>query len=301
MLTPPRKPNHFNFCIFMSTKVFPESSTSLAQNSDLIPPSALVTISPLPSTMLRWHSRGCLGPSVTLQGGMPWCHGCGSTPDEIESGVREASSIPKIPASPNRSGLNLSWPCSDLYHRSVLDRAGQDVGSHLVEVLDNRQPVGDAVLESEIEESNDLHDVRPQDKSKSIQIRTAPYPDLAQPNKQIRVLQLSHSVGDMPIHGKLKIVTLDTMSQADQYEAVPYTWADGNGDKSECKKIYLGDHWDILRITANCHSVLQKLRNLWGLNGLWIDSICIYLHRSSIKGIRNQQPFIQHSVIFHLT
>ena len=79
------------------------------------------------------------------------------------------------------------------------------------------------------------------------------------------------------------------------YEALSYVW--GSTELVECIILDRKRHW----ITDNLYSALQYLRLHDRDRYLWIDAICTYSSRSSIKGSRNQQPFIQHQVIFDLT
>ena len=86
-----------------------------------------------------------------------------------------------------------------------------------------------------------------------------------------------------------------------QYVTLSHRW--GSSHHLLTTKSTFTSHCDKIHFTAlpkTFQDVVICVREL-GYRYLWIDALCIYSSRSGIKGSRNQQPFIQHRVIFDLT
>jgi hypothetical protein len=54
-----------------------------------------------------------------------------------------------------------------------------------------------------------------------------------------------------PIHCGLVVARLND-PRCPIFEALSYTWADDNGDKNRCKRIYIGPEYHALPVTRNC-------------------------------------------------
>lgn len=90
---------------------------------------------------------------------------------------------------------------------------------------------------------------------------------------EIRLLHLdAYDNATQPLHGCLKPTRL---SQRPDYVALSYTWADPNGDRTLCDRIFLGNAWTPFAITSNCAAALRRLRSRGGTRVIWIDAICI--------------------------
>lgn len=74
------------------------------------------------------------------------------------------------------------------------------------------------------------------------------------------------------------------------FEAVSYTWADGNGDSSACKSIFCGTGRRRLAVTANCENVLRRLRLIDMKRLIWLVALCI--DQSNIEERNNQVRWV---------
>ena len=88
-------------------------------------------------------------------------------------------------------------------------------------------------------------------------------------SRQIRLVILLPGTFDDPLRCEIQHVNLD---RDPLYDAVSYTWATENGDVS-LSKIIQCIHGGYIPITANCDSVLRRLRRS-GRRTLWVDAIC---------------------------
>ena len=88
----------------------------------------------------------------------------------------------------------------------------------------------------------------------------------------MRLLRISPGKAADPLHGTLDIADLQSPPQ---YDALSYTWADDQGDKSLREHILLGPEQTALPITFNCSAALRNLRKEDSDVVLWVDSVCI--------------------------
>ncbi|OCK81570.1 hypothetical protein K432DRAFT_14361 [Lepidopterella palustris CBS 459.81] len=101
-----------------------------------------------------------------------------------------------------------------------------------------------------------------------------------QHSNDIRLLRLKP--GDL--HSNIQIsIRHEHLNERLRYEALSYTW----GDPTKKKSISCNEAGDTLSVTRNCNAALRRLRRVNGERTLWIDAICIYSDRSSIKHCRN--------------
>lgn len=90
---------------------------------------------------------------------------------------------------------------------------------------------------------------------------------------EVRLLHLdAYDNVSQPLHGCLKPTRL---SQRPEYVALSYTWADQNGDRTLCDRIFLGNAWTPFAITSNCAAALRRVRSRGSTRVIWIDAICI--------------------------
>lgn len=90
---------------------------------------------------------------------------------------------------------------------------------------------------------------------------------------EVRLLHLdAYDNVSQPLHGCLMPTRL---SQRPEYVALSYTWADQNGDRTLCDRIFLGNAWTPFAITSNCAAALRRLRSSGSTRVIWIDAICI--------------------------
>ena len=111
-------------------------------------------------------------------------------------------------------------------------------------------------------------------------------------NEEIRLITIKGGSGSEQIQCTLTCVSL---RDSPRYEALSYVW--GNS-KDRAQVLLEGYNFSV---TRNLGHALRFLRFLEEDRTIQIDAICIYSHRSSIKGSRNQQHFIECRVIFDLT
>lgn len=83
------------------------------------------------------------------------------------------------------------------------------------------------------------------------------------------------------------------LAEAPDYEALSYTWADENGDKSLTGAISCEPEDKRIPITRNCEAALRHLRLESETRVLWIDAICI---NQSMLEERNQQVSIMSKI-----
>lgn len=99
-----------------------------------------------------------------------------------------------------------------------------------------------------------------------------------------------------PLRGRLQVVDWDCTPN---YGALSYTWADGKGDASLSRRIFLDDTPDesakvlpkALPITFNCGRALRCLRKRETEVVIWVDAICI--DQSSLTERSHQVAFMK--------
>lgn len=90
--------------------------------------------------------------------------------------------------------------------------------------------------------------------------------------RSIRLINLLPSA-DNPQYPIRCSVTEASLEEAPAYEALSYTWAYQDGDRSACRQI-LVDGLPML-ITRNCESALRRVRLPSEPRVVWVDAICI--------------------------
>ncbi|KAK1756560.1 heterokaryon incompatibility protein-domain-containing protein, partial [Echria macrotheca] len=117
----------------------------------------------------------------------------------------------------------------------------------------------------------------------------------------IRLLRITPGGPTDPLHGSLEVANLD---QPPAYDALSYTWADDQGDKSLKETIFLGQQYTPLPITSNCSAALRNLRRRETQVVLWVDSVCINQYaddeRSHQVGLMGRIYSLARSVIIYL-
>ncbi|KAH8649272.1 heterokaryon incompatibility protein-domain-containing protein [Xylariales sp. PMI_506] len=91
-------------------------------------------------------------------------------------------------------------------------------------------------------------------------------------SNQIRLLALAKGDFEDPIHGMFAYASLGGDVH---FKALSYTWTDTSGDNSRREHLFLGPHWDIFMVTANCLGALRRLRRRDEEVLVWVDAICI--------------------------
>ena len=104
------------------------------------------------------------------------------------------------------------------------------------------------------------------------------YSPLNQETRSIRLVSIEKGSQDSALRANLLQVSLDNPLS---YEALSYIW----GGKSNPGLLKLNGHE--MTITSNLQDALMQLRSETQDRLLWVDAICIYSDRSSIKHLRN--------------
>ncbi|KAK4455325.1 heterokaryon incompatibility protein-domain-containing protein [Podospora aff. communis PSN243] len=193
---------------------------------------------------VRWHSRDCVLPSITVHLSEPRCETCGAFPqlDKLRQQQMDIPSLLPIPPDEPLGELNLRWPPTVIYSRD------------------------DGLDEIQLFDEDGLRAAAPGPSD-------CPVCSQSLGSSEIRLLLLSPSpVVEAPIHLTLEIFPED---DCPEYEAVSYTWGGEEGDSTPALPAYVGRYWDILLQTRNCHSMLRYLRRRDRLRTLWVDAICL--------------------------
>jgi Heterokaryon incompatibility protein (HET) len=74
------------------------------------------------------------------------------------------------------------------------------------------------------------------------------------------------------------------------FETISYTW----GDALKKQKISYGAEEEKLTAIGNSYNTLRYLRRRDKTRLVWIDTICVYLHRSRTKHLRNLRCLFLH-------
>ncbi|KAI0450305.1 heterokaryon incompatibility protein-domain-containing protein [Xylaria acuta] len=205
--------------------------------------------------MANWHEASCRRPDVLVDASssMTNCLNCGAYLVFAEAkpgNLTNAHGYPSVPIKP------LSWPPSVEYSSPqstvsvVMDPAVGPCGSF----------VGFNFSWESIISHNERFESNP-----------FVYPSLTQ-STQFRILRLSAGSPTDALHGWVEVV--DSRHPI-EYQAVSYPWADSTGDKSLCRRIFLGNDHQPVPITLNCSRALRHLRKQSAETCLWIDAVCI--------------------------
>ncbi|KAI1078672.1 hypothetical protein F5B20DRAFT_591239 [Whalleya microplaca] len=209
--------------------------------------------------MSRWHASSCTTPDISIVDGRKVsCHSCATSCPPVEVLVARSSTAQlSIPADQLLGHLNLKWPPSVPYAYRQGSR------------------------------ENDTHELCPRtrDEAKSRDTGEASF-DLTDPSghpdshvyhklgtREFRLICLPAAEDrDSLIQLKLETFSFD---DCPEYEPTSYAWAGEDGDSNPCCPIYVGEYYDVLLQTKNCHSMLQYLRPHRGDRMVWVDAICI--------------------------
>jgi hypothetical protein len=93
-----------------------------------------------------------------------------------------------------------------------------------------------------------------------------PLPD----DSSIRLLLLLSGDFNDPIKCHLRVCSL---SSSLVFSAISYTWAVENGDDEKCEEIILDGQ--PFQVSRNCHTALNRVRQMPNTALIWIDAICI--------------------------
>jgi hypothetical protein len=88
--------------------------------------------------------------------------------------------------------------------------------------------------------------------------------------RNVRVLRLSSSSKDGPLHACLETVNLDALRPGDAYEAISYAWISTETPHS----IEIED-FGTATITTSLFTALQNFRHQHNERRLWADALCI--------------------------
>ena len=115
------------------------------------------------------------------------------------------------------------------------------------------------------------------------------YQQLCQSTCDIRLIKILPRNGTGKLKNILACHLFHTSLRGDsKFIALSYVW----GDPKDSRIIIIEKK--PVRVTQNLYDAMMALRPPKEPIVIWIDALCIYSSRSSIKGSRNQQPFIQH-------
>jgi hypothetical protein len=107
------------------------------------------------------------------------------------------------------------------------------------------------------------------------------------PGRWIRLINLFAGHMDEPLHCHIYHANLDDQPE---YEALSYTWATQQGDSSQSHLIICS--YELLRVTANCHMALRRVRHPNCHRTIWIDSVCI--DQANVKERNHQVSIMKH-------
>lgn len=263
--------------------------------------------------MASWHERDCRRPDVALMDNTPTCLSCGSLflhdDDEAQAQLRKQTAVIEEPSSL----LNLDWPSSIAFsspddvtdpdlkiilqhldrYAKVADREATYEMKAFMEayaatgsadghgtVADNSQDLAGPLTADaptiDCETQTSTQKLGSGTHSKNFERDTMSLGtvyDSLMGTDEIRLLHLdAYDDVTQPLHGRLKPTRL---SQRPEYVALSYTWADQNGDRTLCDRIFLGNAWTPFAITSNCAAALRRLRSRGSTRVIWIDAICI--------------------------
>ncbi|KAF0326023.1 hypothetical protein GQ607_006841 [Colletotrichum asianum] len=209
--------------------------------------------------MINWHSSACRRPDVMFLDdiGAPSCLNCGEIGAIDEAPSANAPNNP--PETPQRAGFELRWPASLSFTE---DGSGNDDSTE--QSKPNCPAAGEMFVAGETLRATDVG------KHTTASAEMSFYEPLHA--RKIRILQLLPGEYGDPVRCNIRTVDLQFKPE---YEALSYTWADSNGDASLSQRIYIGERYDILRITANCANALRRLRFPAWSRDLWVDAVCI--------------------------
>ena len=220
-----------------------------------------------------WHAQSCVGPKVVIDADKrPACGTCGRVfrrGPRIDSRASAASGLPSYKPQQSR----LRWPPSIPYSDALqfqerphtpITASGSDDNGKYSDLIPAWTEVKPAALSLPQNPSSELYAQQTHVEYNVAAVATASaatpvltHPALVQ-GRLIRILRLSPGQGDDPVHGVLEIVRLDDNPQ---YDALSYTWADEQGDRSTSREIFLGPEWTCFPVTANCFAAVRRLRH----------------------------------------
>lgn len=89
-------------------------------------------------------------------------------------------------------------------------------------------------------------------------------------DSQIRLLRILPGNFDEPVKCE---IAAESLSSHPEYDAISYTWADDDGDASECCSVLVAGR--PIPVTRNCEMALRRVRMRFSTRRVWIDSVCI--------------------------
>ncbi|WEW58643.1 hypothetical protein PRK78_004111 [Emydomyces testavorans] len=204
--------------------------------------------------MSRWHESGCRCPDVTIVSGIPWCNYCSTLLVLEDIPPPTAESVPPLPQMQSRAKMNLTWPSVVRYTTCCPS---------------DQSPL---VHPSTFGPTGETH-AKNQNQASKTRGGKGAFPEITAAH-QIRLLRLTPSETDGPVHAYLELAHLGS-SSTPAYEALSYTWADEFGDLTRQSPIFIGPYWDVIYLTRNCEMALRRIRHKTVDRLLWVDSLCI--------------------------
>lgn len=104
------------------------------------------------------------------------------------------------------------------------------------------------------------------------------YTTLSKEEAEIRLLTIHSGGKNARVRCSTTVVSLDTKPY---FEALSYTW----GDPAVRKDITVDD--ESFLVTINLEAVLRRLRLRRVSRVIWVDAVCVYVHRHRKKYLRN--------------
>jgi hypothetical protein len=118
--------------------------------------------------------------------------------------------------------------------------------------------------------------------STAAEMATINYSSLDRSRSEIRLLELLPKTMTSPYQGDLspscKFFHV-SLNKNPQYMALSYTWGDPRGTQT----IIIEN--TPVPVTRNLHSAMQRLRHDTNPKVIWIDALCIYSHRTTMKDL----------------
>ncbi|KAF5624776.1 heterokaryon incompatibility het-6 [Fusarium sp. NRRL 25303] len=251
--------------------------------------------------MDNWHATQCKKSDIAVFPGLnvPACMNCGEICPSHGADNKLSDEL-QIPSAGKRSAMQLNWPPSMPYQNYAYSHdPNGSLHKALVSLVDQEW------CDKEAAKHTSCSSILKTAQTASSQASKTSYESLD--DTKIRVLRLHKGHFGDCLHGDFETASLrhrdveseepevtpsDAREDAASYEAVSYTWANGNGKRDKDHAIFIGKRWDMLPITENCYDALQNCRLDDQDRRLWVDAICI--NQANISERTHQVGMMRH-------
>lgn len=94
-------------------------------------------------------------------------------------------------------------------------------------------------------------------------------------------------------------IRVQSLSSGPLFSAISYTWADDNGDDSNCEEVILDGQ--PVHVSRNCYAALKRVRKAATTSIIWIDAVCIDQNHAEERGHQVKlmpQIYLQAQTVF---